>query len=230
MHYWIALAVILGLCGCQAFHVTKLYYDEYINPKATVDYTPEKVASIPPAVLDAYVRMDGAVTRVADALAKVESFPDELWLGAMATELPAVRQWAVLDRYFFPRLGGPLPDTAALESFAAAADKAPMALGAVALPEGLAVVRKFTERSGDTGFVVAVLPMALEQSAPLAAMVVGRQVVAGHLETAALEALQAELATTKRFAGARAVAGTRYRWLLSARDQLRIAYVYRDKE
>ncbi len=229
MRYWVLWGVLLFGCGCQAFHVTKLYYDEYINPKATIDYEPEKVKNIPPEVLDSYVRIDGTIVRVADTLAKVEALPDPMWMDSMAKELPEVRHWAVFDRHFFPLFGALLEERGPLEAFAASVEEASAALGAVHLAEGVAIVRKITDR-GEIGFVVAVLDPAVLAGRGLVAIIVGAQVADGHLEPAVLAALAQEMATIKRFTGSRAVTGTQYRWLLSVRDQLRIAYVYRVKE
>jgi hypothetical protein len=229
MRTGIIFAALVMLCACQPLHVTKLYYDEYINPKASIDYEAEEDVAIPAEVLDAFVRMDGAVIRVADVLAKVESFPDDMWLAAVGSALPEVRQWAVLDRYFLAKNGVLLSADGPLEAFAEQVEGQPYALGAVVLPEGVTVVRKFTDGAGEEGFVAAMLDPALLHQNPWSAVVVGDQIAYGALDAEAAQQLAQDVLSSKSFSGARPVAGTQYRWLMSARDHLRIAYVYQQK-
>jgi len=222
-------AVLTLLCACQPIHVTKLYYDEYINPKASIDYEVKEDVPIPQEILDAFVHMDGIVVRVADTLAKVESFPDDMWLAAVGSALPEVRQWAVLDRYFLAKNGVLLSADGPLEAFAEQVEGQPYALGAVVLPEGVTVVRKFTDGAGEEGFVAAMLDPALLHQNPWSAVVVGDQIAYGALDAEAAQQLAQDVLSSKSFSGARPVAGTQYRWLMSARDHLRIAYVYQQK-
>ncbi|MEJ5242698.1 MAG: hypothetical protein WHT64_03950 [Desulfomicrobiaceae bacterium] len=229
MRIGILLTVLVMLCACQPLHVTKLYYDEYINPKASIDYQAQENVAIPTEVLDAFVRMDGVVVRVADALAKVESFPDDMWLAAVGGSFPEVRQWMVLDRYFLAKNGVLLSEDRPIQSFAEQVGGQAYALGAVVLPEGVALVRKFTDGAGEEGFVAAVLDPALVHQSPWSAVVVGDQVAYGALGAEALQQLVQDLQRSKAFSGSRPVAGTQYRWLMSARDHMRIAYVYQQK-
>jgi len=229
MRTGIIFAALVMLCACQPLHVTKLYYDEYINPKASIDYEAEEDVAIPAEVLDAFVRMDGAVIRVADVLAKVESFPDDMWLAAVGSALPEVRQWAVLDRYFLAKNGVLLSEDGPLEAFAEQVEGQPYALGAVVLPEGMALVRKFTDGAGEEGFVVAVLDPALLHQSPWNAVVVGDQVAYGALDATSMQLLMQDVMKATTFSGTHPVAGTQYRWLMSARDHMRIAYVYQQK-
>lgn len=229
MRRGIILATLMMLCACQPIHVTKLYYDEYINPKASIDYQAQGDVPIPSEVLDAFVRMDGVVIRVADVLGKVESFPDDMWLAAVGGAFPEVRQWGVFDRHLLSKNGALLSDEAPLQAFIMEVEDRPYALGAVVLPEGVALARKFTDGSGEEGVVVALLDPGLLNQSPWTAVVVGDQVAYGALDAESMQQLQREIMKSKAFSGSHLLGETQYRWLMSARDYMRIAYIYQHK-
>jgi len=227
MHWGMVLALFMLLTGCNAFHVTKLYYDEYINPKASVDYNAEKIVSMPDEILHSYTQVDSAVTRVVDQLSRVESFPDEMWFAAVSQQLPQVARWVVLDGHLMPVGGQGVEDDQALENFVAQISTS-QGVGALVLQDTVAVVRKFQESSGENGYIVALLdPRILDQAKGLAMLVGGDVVRDGAIAAGVLEKLQTEVAKVKAFTGEQSVDSTRYGWVRSVRDQVRILYIYR---
>jgi hypothetical protein len=224
---WGMVFALLMLTGCNALHVAKLYYDEYINPKASIDYDAEKIVSMPEEVLHSYTQVDSSVTRVVDQLSRVEFFPDAMWFAAVEQHLPQVARWVTLDGRLMPAGGVGLEDDQALELFVTQIS-APQGVGALVLQDTVAVVRKFQESSGENGYIVALLdPRILDQAKGLA-MVVGDVVVRdGAIAAGTLEKLQAEAAKVKAFAGERSIDSIRYGWVRSVRDQVRMLYIYR---
>lgn len=67
------------LSGCQTLHVTKQYYNEYVNPKASIDYDDVQSSDIPLNFLENYYKIDSKLISLCNQINMVESVMDTEW-------------------------------------------------------------------------------------------------------------------------------------------------------
>ena len=88
---------MLIFSGCQALHKTKLYYNEYVNPKAVVDYDNVEDADIPSEFLDRYYAVDSRLVSLRNQIDMVEAGVDAQWFESLRATYPWVRDIGFYD-------------------------------------------------------------------------------------------------------------------------------------
>lgn len=89
--------VVFVFSGCQAVHVTKQYYNEYVNPKASIDYENIEEADIPPNFLDKYYVIDSRFVSLRNQIEMVESPSDEQWFETLKISYPWIKNIGFYD-------------------------------------------------------------------------------------------------------------------------------------
>jgi len=91
------LFFILAIAACRPVHNTKLYYEEYVNPKASVDYEDTVSTDLPQTFLDEYYTIDSKLVRLTNQLDLLDGHLDSAWIQARKEENPWIRHMALLD-------------------------------------------------------------------------------------------------------------------------------------
>lgn len=91
------ITLVFFLAACRPVHVTKQYYDEYINPTASIDYEDTASADIPAEFLDDYYRIDSKIVRFVDQIDIMDSTFSESWVMSQKEINPWIKSVAVLD-------------------------------------------------------------------------------------------------------------------------------------
>lgn len=89
--------VVFIFSGCQAVHVTKQYYNEYVNPKAAIDYEDREEADIPTAFLDRYYSVDSRLVSLRNQIDMTESVADAQWFEALKVSYPWLKNIGFYD-------------------------------------------------------------------------------------------------------------------------------------
>ena len=63
MKYFCMVSICFFLFACRLVHVTKQYYNEYVNPVASIDYEDAASADIPAVFLDNYYLVDSRLDK-----------------------------------------------------------------------------------------------------------------------------------------------------------------------
>lgn len=83
--------------GCQAVHVTKQYYNEYVNPKAAIDYEDLKEADVPSNFLDRYYAADSRLVSLKNQIEMVESPSSAQWFESLKNSYPWIKNIGFYD-------------------------------------------------------------------------------------------------------------------------------------
>lgn len=95
-YFWVVLASLI-LVACRPVHVTKQYYDEYVNPTASIDYEDTGSINLPAGFLDDYYMVDSRLVRLLDQLDLGGETPDYSWVAAQKSGHPWIEFIAILD-------------------------------------------------------------------------------------------------------------------------------------
>jgi len=99
MRICIVLAALVLVAGCRPVQVTKQYYDEYVNPRASIDYEDTVSVDIPGAFLDDYYAVDSKVVRLVDQIDLIESRLDDSWIQFQKSSNPWIKRLAIFDEH-----------------------------------------------------------------------------------------------------------------------------------
>jgi hypothetical protein len=99
MKIFFAFVALFLVVACRPVHVTKQYYDEYVNPKPSIDYEDTVSADIPAEFLDDYYTIDSKIVRLVDQIDLMDSRLDEAWISLQKTSNPWIKRLAVLDEH-----------------------------------------------------------------------------------------------------------------------------------
>ncbi|MDO4767963.1 MAG: hypothetical protein Q4B25_07415 [Pseudomonadota bacterium] len=97
MKYFCMVSICFFLFACRPVHVTKQYYDEHVNPVASIDYEDAASADIPAVFLDNYYLVDSRLVRLLDQLDLGGESPDSSWIDAQKAGHPWIEFMALLD-------------------------------------------------------------------------------------------------------------------------------------
>lgn len=98
--FWMLIAVFF-LCSCQTIHVTKQYYNEYINPKADVDYEVEEFDDFPEVFLAQYYHVDAQLVTVREQIEMLENPSTQQVAAYPVFHSPWIRDFIFLDSEYF---------------------------------------------------------------------------------------------------------------------------------
>lgn len=82
--------LLLFASGCQTLHVTKQYYDEYINPKAEIDYDEDDESFVHDFFFENYYGIDSKLVSLKNKLDMTESVADPQWFEILKESYPWV--------------------------------------------------------------------------------------------------------------------------------------------
>jgi hypothetical protein len=91
------LALVL-LAGCRPVRVTQDYYNEYVNPVASINYEDSVSADVPAGFLDDYYTIDSKIVRFADQLDLLDGSVDASWIDFQKSVQPWIKYIAILDQ------------------------------------------------------------------------------------------------------------------------------------
>ncbi|GAB1410038.1 hypothetical protein MASR1M90_11920 [Desulfovibrionales bacterium] len=89
------------LAACQPVHVTRQYYDEYINPKASIDYDFTYNLNLPEEYMNAYFDVDSSLSRLKDELNYIEYPNQEMLVNTNILSQSWIKEIAFYDDMFF---------------------------------------------------------------------------------------------------------------------------------
>ena len=92
------LCALLVLVACTPVRVTKQYYEDYVNPKPSIDYEDTVDTDLPAEFLDDYYTVDSKIVRLTYQIEKLDSQLDAEWIAGRKAEDPWIRHMAVLDK------------------------------------------------------------------------------------------------------------------------------------
>jgi hypothetical protein len=98
MKFLIPIFALLLLVACRPVRTTQQYYNEYVNPVASIDYEDTISAEIPVEFLDDYYTVDSKIVRLADQLDLLDSRVETSWIEYQKAGQPWIVQIAVLDQ------------------------------------------------------------------------------------------------------------------------------------
>jgi hypothetical protein len=94
--FFLFFAVFL-FSGCQTVHVTKQYYDEYVNPKAAIDYSNLEETDIPSSFLDTYYAVDSQLVSLKNQIEMAESPSSAQWFETLKNTYPWIKNIGFYD-------------------------------------------------------------------------------------------------------------------------------------
>jgi hypothetical protein len=97
MKIFFAFVALLLVVSCRPVHTTKQYYDEYVNPKPSIDYEDTVSADVPVEFLDDYYTIDSKIVRLVDQIDLMDARLAEAWVDLQKTANPWIKRMAVLD-------------------------------------------------------------------------------------------------------------------------------------
>lgn len=97
MKLLIPIIALVLLAGCRPVRVTQDYYNEYVNPVASIDYEDSVSADIPAGFLDDYYTIDSKIVRLADQLDLQDGRVDASWIDFQKSVQPWIKYIAILD-------------------------------------------------------------------------------------------------------------------------------------
>ena len=98
MKFIIPILALLLLVACKPVKVTQQYYNDYVNPVASIDYEDTLSADIPAEFLNDYYTVDSKIVRLANQLDLFDSRVDENWIEYQKSIQPWIKNVAVLDQ------------------------------------------------------------------------------------------------------------------------------------
>ena len=98
MKFLIPILALFLLTACRPVKATQQYYNEYVNPVASIDYDNTMSADIPTEFLDDYYTIDSKIVRLADQLDLLDSRVESSWIESQKSGQPWILQVAVLDQ------------------------------------------------------------------------------------------------------------------------------------
>ena len=98
MKHHLLLCAILFLVACTPVKVTKQYYEDYVNPKPSIDYEDTVSTDMPVEFLDDYYAVDSKIVRLVNDVELLDSQLDAEWIANRKAADPWVKNMAVLDR------------------------------------------------------------------------------------------------------------------------------------
>lgn len=98
MKYFLLVLASFSLIACRPVHVTKTYYDEYINPTASIDYDDTITTNLPDIFIDNYYSIDSNLARIVNQLDLSESTISESWIYQQKTEYSWIKSAATWDK------------------------------------------------------------------------------------------------------------------------------------
>jgi hypothetical protein len=99
MKIFFVLAAVFFVVSCRPVHTTKQYYEEYVNPKPSIDYEASVSADVPAEFLDDYYAIDSKIVRLVDQLDLMDSRFGEDWIALQKSVNPWIKRVAVLDAH-----------------------------------------------------------------------------------------------------------------------------------
>jgi hypothetical protein len=93
----ILLCGLLFLVACTPVKVTRQYYEDYVNPKPSIDYEDTVSTDLPAEFLDDYYTVDSKIVRLVDQIDLMDSQLESSWVDTQKAVHPWVRHMAVLD-------------------------------------------------------------------------------------------------------------------------------------
>ncbi len=94
--FFLFFAVFL-FSGCQTVHVTKQYYNEYVNPKAAIDYSNLEETDIPSSFLDTYYAVDSQLVSLKNQIEMAESPSSAQWFETLKNTYPWIKNIGFYD-------------------------------------------------------------------------------------------------------------------------------------
>lgn len=91
------LCGLLFLVACTPVKTTREYYEDYVNPKASIDYENTVTTDLPAEFLDDYYTIDSKIVRLVDQIELMDFQLDAAWIGQQKAAQPWIRHMAVLD-------------------------------------------------------------------------------------------------------------------------------------
>ena len=98
MKFLIPILALLFLTACRPVKATQQYYNDYVNPVASVDYENTLSADIPSEFLDDYYNVDSKIVRLAEQLDLLDSRVESSWIEYQKSLQPWITHIAVLDQ------------------------------------------------------------------------------------------------------------------------------------
>jgi hypothetical protein len=98
MKFIIPIFALLLLVACKPVRVTQQYYNDYVNPVASIDYDETISADIPAEFLDDYYTVDSKIVRLANQLDLLDSRVDDEMIEYQKSIQPWIKHIAVLDQ------------------------------------------------------------------------------------------------------------------------------------
>ena len=98
MKFLIPILALFLLTACRPVKATQQYYNDYVNPVASVDYENTLSADIPSEFLDDYYTVDSKIVRLAEQLDLLESQVETSWIEYQKSVQPWIVHMAVLDQ------------------------------------------------------------------------------------------------------------------------------------
>lgn len=92
------LSCLLFFVACTPVKVTKEYYEDYVNPKPSIDYENTVSTELPAEFLDDYYTIDSKIVRLVDQIDLMDSQLDASWIEGQKSAHPWIRHMAVLDQ------------------------------------------------------------------------------------------------------------------------------------
>lgn len=97
MKIFLVLAIVFFVVSCRPVHTTRQYYDEYVNPKPSIDYESTLSADVPVEFVDDYYAVDSKIVRLVDQIDLMDSRLSEDWIALQKSTNPWIKRVAVLD-------------------------------------------------------------------------------------------------------------------------------------
>jgi len=98
MKFLIPILALVLLAACRPVRVTQDYYNEYVNPVASIDYEDSVSAKVPAGFLDDYYTIDSKIVRLADQLDLLDARIDASWIDFQKSVHPWIKYIAILDQ------------------------------------------------------------------------------------------------------------------------------------
>lgn len=97
MKLFLPLLVILLLASCRPVKTTQQYYNDYVNPTASIDYENTASVDIPAEFLDDYYMIDSKIVRLVEQIDLLDSRIDNSWTDLQKSVNPWIKNIAFLD-------------------------------------------------------------------------------------------------------------------------------------
>jgi len=98
MKFIIPVFILFLLVACRPVKVTQQYYNDYVNPVASIDYEDTVSANIPAELLDDYYTVDSKIVRLANQLDLFDSRMDSDSIESQKSIHPWIKNMAIFDQ------------------------------------------------------------------------------------------------------------------------------------